>query len=94
MNGTGTLGGNNSNLPAVLTYEPVQEIDLEFTRPVIILGPLKDRINDDLMREFPEQFGSCVPHTTRPKREHEVDGRDYHFVESVEQMERDIEGHK
>ena len=29
----------------------MQEIDLEFTRPVIVLGPLKDRVNDDLMRE-------------------------------------------
>ena len=43
--------------------------------------------------QFPERFGSCVPHTTRPRREHEVNGRDYHFVPSVEQMERDIEGH-
>ena len=30
-------------------------------RPVIILGPLKDRINDDLISEFPDKFGSCVP---------------------------------
>ena len=77
----------------MLTYEPVQEIDLEFTRPVIILGFLKDRLNDDLMREFPDRFGSCVPHTTRPRRDHEVDTRDYHFVASVEQMERDIQNH-
>ena len=56
----------------MLTYEAVQEIDLEYTRPVIILGPLKDRLNDDLMREFPSRFGSCVPHTTRPKRPNEV----------------------
>lgn len=56
----------------ILTYEPVEEIDLQFTRPVIILGPMKDRINDDLMREFPERFGSCVPHTTRERRENEV----------------------
>ena len=56
----------------VLTYEAVQEIDLEYTRPVIILGPLKDRLNDDLMREFPSRFGSCVPHTTRPMRPNEV----------------------
>ena len=54
--------------PPVLTYEPVEEIDLQFTRPVIILGPMKDRLNDDLMREFPNRFGSCVPHTTRYKR--------------------------
>lgn len=40
----------------MLTYEPVEEIDLEFTRPVIILGPMKDRINDDLMREFPDRL--------------------------------------
>ena len=66
---------------------------MEFTRPVIILGPLKERINDDLMREFPDRFGSCVPHTTRSKRDHEVDARDYHFVASVEQMERDIANH-
>jgi len=77
----------------ILTYEPVEEIDLEFTRPVIILGPMKDRINDDLMREFPERFGSCVPHTTRPRRENEVDGRDYHFVTSLEQMQADIQTH-
>lgn len=31
--------------------------------------------------------------TTRPKREHEVDGRDYHFVASREQMEQDIQNH-
>lgn len=29
--------------------------------------------------------------TTRSKREYEVDGRDYHFVESREQMEKDIQ---
>jgi len=77
----------------ILTYEPVEEIDLEFTRPVIILGPMKDRINDDLMREFPERFGSCVPHTTRQRRDNEVDGRDYHFVTSMEQMQADIQTH-
>ena len=31
--------------------------------------------------------------TTRAPREGEVDGRDYHFVPSVEQMERDIQAH-
>lgn len=32
--------------------------------------------------------------TTRPKRDYEVDGRDYHFVTSREQMEKDIQEHK
>uniref|UniRef100_A0A8C4S8Y9 Discs large MAGUK scaffold protein 4 n=1 Tax=Erpetoichthys calabaricus TaxID=27687 RepID=A0A8C4S8Y9_ERPCA len=65
-----------------------------YARPIIILGPTKDRVNDDLLSEFPDKFGSCVPHTTRPKREYEVDGRDYHFVSSREQMEKDIQSHK
>ncbi|KAL3279987.1 hypothetical protein HHI36_017493 [Cryptolaemus montrouzieri] len=82
-----------SNEENVLSYEPVQQMQINYTRPVIILGPLKDRINDDLISEFPDKFGSCVPHTTRPKREYEVDGRDYHFVASREQMERDIQNH-
>lgn len=75
---------------------------------------MKDRINDDLISEFPDKFGSCVPRkccrscnivsgptrspnppadTTRPKRDYEVDGRDYHFVSSREQMEKDIQEH-
>ncbi|CAH0714481.1 unnamed protein product, partial [Brenthis ino] len=78
---------------AVLSYETVQQLTINYTRPVIILGPLKDRINDDLISEFPDKFGSCVPHTTRPRRDYEVDGRDYHFVGSREQMERDIQNH-
>uniref|UniRef100_A0AAZ3QH45 Discs large homolog 1-like protein n=1 Tax=Oncorhynchus tshawytscha TaxID=74940 RepID=A0AAZ3QH45_ONCTS len=67
---------------------------VNYTRPVIILGPMKDRINDDLISEFPDKFGSCVPHTTRLKRDYEVDARDYHFVVSREQMEKDIQDHK
>ncbi|XP_069578956.1 disks large homolog 1-like isoform X20 [Brachyistius frenatus] len=78
----------------VLSYEPVAQQEVNYTRPVIILGPMKDRINDDLISEFPDKFGSCVPHTTRPKRDYEVDGRDYHFVVSREQMEKDIQDHK
>ncbi|XP_026536297.1 disks large homolog 2 [Notechis scutatus] len=78
----------------ILSYEPVTRQEINYTRPVIILGPMKDRINDDLISEFPDKFGSCVPHTTRPRRDYEVDGRDYHFVISREQMEKDIQEHK
>uniref|UniRef100_A0A671N103 Disks large homolog 2 n=1 Tax=Sinocyclocheilus anshuiensis TaxID=1608454 RepID=A0A671N103_9TELE len=78
----------------ILSYEPVVRQEINYARPVIILGPMKDRINDDLISEFPDKFGSCVPHTTRPKRDYEVDGRDYHFVSSREQMEKDIQEHK
>nr|XP_055064310.1 disks large homolog 2 isoform X27 [Misgurnus anguillicaudatus] len=78
----------------ILSYEPVIRQEINYARPVIILGPMKDRINDDLISEFPDKFGSCVPHTTRQKRDYEVDGRDYHFVGSREQMEKDIQEHK
>ncbi|XP_060899566.1 discs large homolog 1-like protein isoform X16 [Labrus mixtus] len=86
--------GHSGQEEYVLSYEPVSQQEVNYTRPVIILGPMKDRINDDLISEFPDKFGSCVPHTTRPKRDYEVDGRDYHFVVSREQMEKDIQDHK
>ncbi|XP_035771833.1 discs large homolog 1-like protein, partial [Neolamprologus brichardi] len=86
--------GHSGQEEYVLSYEPVVQQEVNYTRPVIILGPMKDRINDDLISEFPDKFGSCVPHTTRPKRDYEVDGRDYHFVVSREQMEKDIQDHK
>ncbi|XP_049292456.1 disks large 1 tumor suppressor protein isoform X9 [Anopheles funestus] len=94
----GNLSDPNSHDPEqpeenILSYEPVQRLQISYTRPVIILGPLKDRINDDLISEYPNKFGSCVPHTTRPKRDYEVDGRDYHFIASREQMEKDIQNH-
>ncbi|XP_067350271.1 disks large homolog 2 isoform X17 [Channa argus] len=85
---------DRSQEDAILSYESVIRQEISYARPVIILGPMKDRINDDLISEFPEKFGSCVPHTTRQKRDYEVDGRDYHFVMSREQMEKDIQEHK
>ncbi|XP_056254367.1 disks large homolog 2 isoform X11 [Seriola aureovittata] len=85
---------DRSQEDVILSYEPVLRQEITYARPIIILGPMKDRINDDLISEFPDKFGSCVPHTTRPKRDYEVDGRDYHFVMSREQMEKDIQEHK
>ena len=38
---------------------------VNYTRPVIVLGPMKDRINDDLISEFPHKFGSCVPRKSK-----------------------------
>jgi len=36
-------------------------VPVNYTRPVIVLGPLKDRVNDDLIAEYPDRFGSCIP---------------------------------
>uniref|UniRef100_A0A8C2YTR6 Discs large MAGUK scaffold protein 3 n=1 Tax=Chinchilla lanigera TaxID=34839 RepID=A0A8C2YTR6_CHILA len=76
------------------SLSPYSPSSVHYARPVIILGPMKDRVNDDLISEFPHKFGSCVPHTTRPRRDNEVDGQDYHFVVSREQMEKDIQDNK
>ncbi|XP_046566015.1 LOW QUALITY PROTEIN: disks large homolog 2-like [Haliotis rubra] len=79
----------------ILSYEAVLQQELRYTRPVIILGPLKDRINDDLISEFPDKFGSCVPHFYKAWLQ---DARDYHFVSMTwascsQQMEKDIQNH-
>nr|CAD2128564.1 unnamed protein product [Meloidogyne enterolobii] len=71
------------------SYKIVQMKQISYIRPVIILGALKDRINDELVTQNPERFSSCVPHTSRPVRDGEVNGRDYYFVTKAE-MERDI----
>ncbi|XP_064409099.1 disks large homolog 4 [Latimeria chalumnae] len=91
--GSGSIGSQSRD-DYILSYETVMQMEVHYARPIIILGPTKDRVNDDLLSEFPDKFGSCVPHTTRSKRDYEVDGRDYHFVSSREQMEKDIQSHK
>lgn len=45
----------------------------------------------DIILELPNAYHSSD--TTRSRREYEVDGRDYHFVASREQMEKDIQNH-
>lgn len=34
---------------------------VKYVRPIIILGPLKERFMEDLVAEFPEKFAVCVP---------------------------------
>lgn len=36
-----------------------------------------------------ERFAAAIPHTSRQKREGEIDGIDYHFI-SRQQFEQDI----
>uniref|UniRef100_A0A914EP37 Uncharacterized protein n=2 Tax=Acrobeloides nanus TaxID=290746 RepID=A0A914EP37_9BILA len=73
----------------IFSYEPVELQPINYVRPVIVLGAMKDRINDELVGRYPDRFSSCVPHTSRPPRENEVHGRDYYFVTKAE-MERDV----
>lgn len=36
-------------------------ISVQYPRPLIIMGPQKDLINDGLISEYPEQFATCIP---------------------------------
>uniref|UniRef100_A0A915EJH4 Uncharacterized protein n=1 Tax=Ditylenchus dipsaci TaxID=166011 RepID=A0A915EJH4_9BILA len=81
------LGGSVEE--PIFSYETVEPQNINYVRPVIVLGALKDRINDELISRQPDRFSSCVPHTSRPPRDKEVNGRDYYFVSKAE-MERDV----
>lgn len=54
----------DSNQDALTSFVAVFAV--HYSRPVIILGPMKDRVNDDLISEFPHKFGSCVPRKCWP----------------------------
>ncbi|KAG9509737.1 MAGUK p55 subfamily member 5, partial [Fragariocoptes setiger] len=81
----------------ILTYE---EIDLYYPRkyrkrPIVMVGPtnigrqeLRLRLLQDKSR-----FAAAIPHTTRPPRDGEKNGFDYHFVTKA-QFEADIRAGK
>jgi len=48
----------------IIIFCYVFDVSVKYTRPVIVLGPLKDRVNDDLIAEFPDKFSSCIPRTS------------------------------
>ena len=68
-------------------YTHVEKREVEVRRPVILLGPLKDHLNDMLVQEYSTAYAGCVPHTSRQQRENEEHGVDYYFV-STETMEQ------
>ena len=56
-----------------------------------IIGPSgcgKDKLLKTLLNEYPEKFHKIINHTTRPKREYETDGVDYHFISAQEFAEK------
>nr|XP_023013161.1 MAGUK p55 subfamily member 5-A isoform X3 [Leptinotarsa decemlineata]XP_023013162.1 MAGUK p55 subfamily member 5-A isoform X3 [Leptinotarsa decemlineata]XP_023013163.1 MAGUK p55 subfamily member 5-A isoform X3 [Leptinotarsa decemlineata] len=77
----------------ILTYE---EVSLYYPRannkrPVVLIGPpnigrheLRQRLMEDS-----ERFAAAIPHTSRARKENEVDGQDYHFITRA-QFEADI----
>lgn len=88
-----TSGPDEYECEEILTYE---EVALYYPRasqrrPIVLIGPpnigrheLRQRLMEDSAR-----FAAAVPHTSRPRKENEVPGQDYHFI-SRTQFEADI----
>ncbi|KAM6913845.1 MAGUK p55 subfamily member 3 [Lycodopsis pacificus] len=80
--GEGSDPGDND----YMTYEEVtryQQRPNERPRLVVLIGSLGARINELKQRviaENPHRFAVAVPHTTRPRKPHEKEGVEYHFV--------------
>ncbi|KAM9474182.1 MAGUK p55 subfamily member 3 isoform 3-T4 [Salvelinus alpinus] len=86
---SGSLGGAASRDPTdpdFATYEEVtryQHRPNERPRLVVLIGSLGARINElkqKVIAENPHRYAVAVPHTTRPKKPHEKEGLEYHFV--------------
>ena len=77
----------------ILTYE---EVSLYYPRanikrPIVLIGPNnigRQELRQRLMQDT-ERFAAAVPHTSRTRREGEIDAIDYHFI-SRPQFETDI----
>ncbi|XP_061605619.1 MAGUK p55 subfamily member 3 isoform X4 [Phyllopteryx taeniolatus] len=82
-----------------LTYEEVtryQQRPNERPRLVVLIGSLGARINELKQRviaENPHRYAVAVPHTTRPKKPHEKEGVEYHFV-TKQQFDVDVLNNK
>ncbi|XP_075975801.1 peripheral plasma membrane protein CASK isoform X4 [Anticarsia gemmatalis] len=76
----------------VVTYEEVVKLP-SFQRKTIVLlgahGVGRRHIKNTLIARHPDQYAYPIPHTTRPPRPDEENGRHYYFV-SHEEMMADI----
>ncbi|XP_045167365.2 protein PALS1-like isoform X2 [Mercenaria mercenaria] len=88
----------------ILSYEEVAQYYPEPNRrrPTVLIGPPnvgRHELRQRLMESDYDRFAAAVPHTSRPRKttgpenEHEIDGKDYHFVSRAE-FETAIAGNK
>ncbi|MBN3298780.1 protein PALS1 [Amia ocellicauda] len=78
----------------ILTYEEMAlyHQPANRKRPIALIGPPncgQNELRQRLMANEPERFAAAVPHTTRNRRDIEVNGRDYHFI-SRQAFETDV----
>jgi len=77
----------------VMTYE---EVGLYYPRanhkrPIVLIGPPnigRKELREMLMQDS-ERFAPAIPHTSRTRKDSEINGQDYHFI-SRTQFEADI----
>nr|XP_036853437.1 MAGUK p55 subfamily member 3 isoform X3 [Manis javanica] len=94
--GNASIGGES---PELLTYEEVtryQHQPGERPRLVVLIGSLGARLHElkqKVVAENPQHFGVAIPHTTRPRKSHEKEGVEYHFI-SKQAFEADLHHNK
>uniref|UniRef100_A0A673FRX6 Protein PALS1 n=1 Tax=Sinocyclocheilus rhinocerous TaxID=307959 RepID=A0A673FRX6_9TELE len=69
----------------ILTYEEMAlyHQPANRKRPIVLIGPPncgQNELRQRLLSSEPDRFAGAVPHTTRSRRDNEVNSRDYHFV--------------
>ncbi|KAL1505864.1 hypothetical protein ABEB36_005323 [Hypothenemus hampei] len=77
----------------ILTYEEVSLFypRADKKRPIVLIGPPdigRHELRQRLM-ENSDRFAAAIPHTSRARKDNEIDGQDYHFITRA-QFEADI----
>ncbi|XP_078265337.1 peripheral plasma membrane protein CASK isoform X2 [Rhinoraja longicauda] len=83
------LAKHNADL---VTYEEVVKLQAFRRKTLVLLGAHgvgRRHIKNTLITKHPDRFAYPIPHTTRPARKDEENGKNYHFV-SHDQMMQDI----
>nr|XP_034329719.1 peripheral plasma membrane protein CASK isoform X4 [Crassostrea gigas] len=74
------------------TYEEVVSLPAFMRKTLVLLGAHgvgRRHIKNTLITSHPDRFAYPIPHTTRPPREGEMNGKNYYFV-GQEEMMKDI----
>ncbi|CAD6189250.1 unnamed protein product [Caenorhabditis auriculariae] len=80
----------------LVTYEEVMRLSQYRRKTLVLLGAHgvgRRHIKNTLIHRHPTRFAYPIPHTTRPPRKDEIDGKHYHFV-SNDQMMTDIQNNE
>lgn len=78
---------NKIMLALSIDNEQESESTMNKNNPLMIIGPSavgKDTMINRLKNKYPEVIYKLPSYTTRPKREGEIDGKDYYFVTKQE----------